>query len=67
MTMLLRRTLLYRYDDWPCSVSTLEPLPWPLLPEPPGLTVSESAMRDLDKAMQLVTVAGIGWDGEAST
>lgn len=29
-----------------------EPLPWSLLPEPPGLTALESAMRDLNEAMQ---------------
>ena len=29
-----------------------ESLPWSLLPEPPGLTALESAMRDLDEAMQ---------------
>ena len=29
-----------------------EPLPWSLLPEPPGLTALESAMGDLDEAMQ---------------
>lgn len=29
-----------------------ESLPWALLPEPPGLTALEAAMRDLDKAMQ---------------
>ena len=27
-------------------------LPWSLLPEPPGLTALEPAMRDLDEAMQ---------------
>ena len=29
-----------------------ESLPWSLLPEPPGLTALESAMRDLNEAMQ---------------
>ena len=29
-----------------------ESLPWSLLPEPPGLTALESAMGDLDEAMQ---------------
>ena len=29
-----------------------ESLPWSLLPEPPGLTALESAMRDLEEAMQ---------------
>ena len=29
-----------------------ESLPWSLLPEPPGLTALEAAMRDLDEAMQ---------------
>ena len=29
-----------------------EPLPWTLLPEPPKLTALESAMRDLDEAIQ---------------
>lgn len=29
-----------------------ESLPWSLLPEPPGWTALESAMRDLDEAMQ---------------
>ena len=29
-----------------------ESLPWSLLPEPPGLTALDAAMRDLDEAMQ---------------
>lgn len=29
-----------------------ESLPWSLLPEPPGLTALESAIRDLDQAIQ---------------
>ena len=29
-----------------------ESLPWTLLPKPPGMTTLESAMSDLDKAMQ---------------
>ena len=29
-----------------------ESLPWSLLPEPPGLTALEAAMRDLDEVMQ---------------
>ena len=32
-----------------------ESLPWSLLPEPPGLTALESAMRDLDQAIQSST------------
>ena len=29
-----------------------DPLPWSLLPEPPGLTALEAAMRDLDESLQ---------------